>query len=553
MARRLASTWTLSILGATCVPLVVVALATHDLLERTTLDAAARIRAETVHAAAAVLHAHLDDGRHKLAAIALLLGDTDARAAELDNFTSSVAARELDRLLEPHDAFLEVGVRRLDQANDVLSQSQSKSFGANQIELYTNRALPPSQSLDASINQVVEQLPSEDPRLLAARAGRAYTATTPEIAGEVLSLSLSQPIGAERLLLARLDLEPLRALLRRLASDERRGIELLDASNVVFLSTGAPAHGEDALITELDAGHGGWRVRVSEPRGPALAPLATARSGLFVALLVALLLGVVLSILFARRIVAPVRHLARTAERFGAGELALRTGIERADEIGQLAAAFDRMADSLAELDRLKSEFVAHASHELRTPLTSAKLALANVEDGLAGPEALARVRADLDRLVRLVNELLDLARIEAGIELASAPTRLEDVAREVALALQPLATVPIEVRGASEELALDRARIHQVLVNLVDNARKHARTRVTIEIGARELAVVDDGPGVPEAERERVFERFVRLAPPGASGAAGGAGLGLSIARKLVELHGGTVHCTGSAFVVRF
>src|SRR6185503_20899425 len=121
------------------------------------------------------------------------------------------------------------------------------------------------------------------------------------------------------------------------------------------------------------------------------------------------------------------------------------------DEIGQLALAFDRMAAAVQQIGQVKGEFVAHVSHELRTPLTSAKVTLANVQEGIGGKESLGRVQEDLDRLIRMVNELLDVARIDAGITLAKQPTDLGSLARSTVEILRPIAKVPLAVTGAGE------------------------------------------------------------------------------------------------------
>jgi len=198
----------------------------------------------------------------------------------------------------------------------------------------------------------------------------------------------------------------------------------------------------------------------------------------------------------------------------------------------------------------MKGEFVSHVSHELRTPLTSAKVALANVQEGISGKESLGRVQEDLDRLIRMVNELLDVARLEAGLRIATQPTDLGGLVRGAAESLRPLAKVELRISGAGDVVDLDPARVQQILVNLVDNALKYARSRVDIEVRGREVRVTDDGPGVPPEHRERIFEKFARVQtgpkPPG-------AGLGLSIARKLAQLHGAALSCEGNTFVLRF
>jgi signal transduction histidine kinase len=207
------------------------------------------------------------------------------------------------------------------------------------------------------------------------------------------------------------------------------------------------------------------------------------------------------------------------------------------------------MASAVQELDRLKGEFVAHVSHELRTPLTSAKVSLANVQEGIAGKEAVGRVQEDLDRLIRMVNELLDVARIEAGVTLAKEPADLGALVRSSVDTLRPLARVPLEVTGSGATVEVDRARIQQIVVNLVDNALKYAKSRVDVAVSGREVRVTDDGPGVPPEHREKIFEKFSKVEtgpkPPG-------AGLGLSISRKIAQLHGGSLACEDNSFILK-
>ena len=173
-----------------------------------------------------------------------------------------------------------------------------------------------------------------------------------------------------------------------------------------------------------------------------MAPLRQARLQvvLFFGLACAMTIG--LAALLGGRILRPIASLAGTADRLGRGDLEARSGIRRDDEIGQLAQAFDRMAAAVQQLDQMKGDFLAHVSHELRTPLTSAKVALANVQEGITGTETLGRVQEALNRLIRMVNELLDLARIEAGIELTREQTDLGELVRSSVESLRPLARV---------------------------------------------------------------------------------------------------------------
>jgi signal transduction histidine kinase len=176
-------------------------------------------------------------------------------------------------------------------------------------------------------------------------------------------------------------------------------------------------------------------------------------------------------------------------------------------------------------------------------------LTLANVREGLSGVETLDRVQGDLDRLIRMVNELLDVAKIEAGVTLEKRPTELGGLVRSTVDVLRPLAKVALEVRGQGSTVEVDASRVQQIVLNLVDNALKYAKSKVDVEIDGRTVRVSDDGPGVPPEHQESIFRRFAKVEtgpkPPG-------AGLGLSIARKLAELHGGTLVCQGNTFVLK-
>jgi signal transduction histidine kinase len=222
------------------------------------------------------------------------------------------------------------------------------------------------------------------------------------------------------------------------------------------------------------------------------------------------------------------------------------------------------MAQSLQELDQLKSDFVSHVSHELRTPLTSAKLSLANLQDDVLGPitpkqrEVVARIRQDMDRLIHMVNELLDLARLEAGkVEIHRETIDLGSVTSQAVETIRPLASqkgVALSIEGAISVQG-DRGKLLQVILNLLDNAVKFTPSggSVCVAMKGQELIVEDSGPGLT-TDPEKIFEKFARREQPGAPG----AGIGLSITRKLVELHGATICATnrsegGARFSVQF
>ena len=253
--------------------------------------------------------------------------------------------------------------------------------------------------------------------------------------------------------------------------------------------------------------------------------------------------------LFARRI----RRLERAAERIASGRFDEPVVDFGADEVGELARAFERMRVRLAQLDHARREFIANASHELRTPLFSLSgfLELLDDEeiDERTRREFLQTMREQVTRLEKLAVELLDLSRLDAGqIELRRESVALGEVARVVADEFRAVAQQtehPLEVIVDGDAAALaDEQRSVQIARILVENALVHTppgtavRIRVAASPQGASLRVEDDGPGIPEAESPHVFERFYRV--DGAQ--ASGSGLGLAIALELARLMGGTL-----------
>jgi signal transduction histidine kinase len=255
----------------------------------------------------------------------------------------------------------------------------------------------------------------------------------------------------------------------------------------------------------------------------------------------------------ARGMTSPLREMAGATRAMARGDFSRRVTVTSRDEIGSLARAFNAMAAELAETDRVRRDLVANVSHELRTPITALQALLENVADGVAplDPETMRTMLAQVERLGRLVERLLDLSRLESGSvpldrrRFAVEPM-LEHAAREARLHADD-ATVVVDVEPHDLELTADPERLHQVVANLVENALRHSPPGGTVSISARArddavvFAVADDGPGIPPDEAPRVFERFYR-ADSARSSDHGGAGLGLAIARWIVDLHDGEI-----------
>jgi signal transduction histidine kinase len=260
-------------------------------------------------------------------------------------------------------------------------------------------------------------------------------------------------------------------------------------------------------------------------------------------------LGLLVAAFHARRI----RRLQRAAERIAEGDFADPIADEGNDELGQLAASFDRMRVQLEQLDSARKEFVANASHELRTPLFALGgfLELMDDEDldEATRREFLATTRAQVDRLARLATDLLDLSRVDAGrLRIVQEEVSLTEAARWLGEELHALAEATGHrlVVDAEEDVwaFADEERVLQIGRALAMNALTHTPAGCHVTLAARRdgpratLSVRDDGPGIDPAHTERIFERFYRVDGTQASG----SGLGLAIARELAECMGGRV-----------
>ncbi|MEU3574438.1 HAMP domain-containing sensor histidine kinase [Kitasatospora sp. NPDC036755] len=270
----------------------------------------------------------------------------------------------------------------------------------------------------------------------------------------------------------------------------------------------------------------------------------------------------------AHGLTAPLREMTAAARAMASGDYSRRVEAASRDEIGELAAAFNAMAADLQAADRHRRELVANVSHELRTPIAALRAVLENVVDGVVqpNPATLEAALEQTERLGRLVTHLLDLSKIDDGVvDLDARPFEvrefLDGVLRGVtvdgataggAFSRRGDVRLALEVSPTGLTGVADPERLHQVVANLVDNACKHSPPGGTVTVRARPegdpggllLEVEDEGPGIPAADRTRVFERFGRsgTATAAGPGSDGGTGLGLAIARWAVDLHGGRI-----------
>ncbi len=255
-----------------------------------------------------------------------------------------------------------------------------------------------------------------------------------------------------------------------------------------------------------------------------------------------------------RRLLQRLEQLERSVQRFGEGDLSVRVPEQGHDEVARLARQFNAAAGRIEALVQSHKSLLANASHELRSPLTRIRMGLELLQGDAPPPVARAEIERNIAELDQLVDEILLASRLDAGVH-----DLLELEAVDlVGLAAEECARVDAELRlggpdapgaeGAQlQDVQGDARLLRRALRNLLENARRYSQGPVSLELvpgpgGTDIVRVCDHGPGVPPAQRERIFEPFYRL--PGASERAGGVGLGLALVRSIAERHGGSVRC---------
>ena len=273
---------------------------------------------------------------------------------------------------------------------------------------------------------------------------------------------------------------------------------------------------------------------------------------------IAIVASLIVTQLLARGMTSPLREMTYATRRMAAGDYSQRVRATSLDEVGQLADAFNTMADDLEQADTFRRELVANVSHELRTPVTALQAQLENIVDGVTEPDpaTMQAALAQTERLGRLVTYLLDLSRLEAGdVPLQIADVRLQDFLEEAAEGAMLVGATkrlrfPVVVDPPDLSVPADPDRLHQILANLLHNAVRHSPPDDEVRLEASRVGsdvridVIDHGPGIARDQRPHVFERFVRGNTPALTGqvSTGGTGLGLAIVRWAVELHGGRI-----------
>lgn len=354
----------------------------------------------------------------------------------------------------------------------------------------------------------------------------------------------------------------------------RSRVVLVDAEGTVVVDTSRTLLGSRFPETVAGAGipvvgNGGTvgTLFVGAMMGPGLAAsdtafLASVTRAIVLAAGIAALAALVVGLLAVRRLTNPVAELTRAAERAAAGDLGVRVAVSGKDEIARLAGTFNRMTEALRDQEEGRQRMIADSAHELATPVSLIQGTVEAMLDGVypSDRSTLEGLHEETLRLARLVEDLNELSLLDSGtLELRLEEAELAEIARSeagrfTAKAAEKGVSIAVEAAVGLPGAAVDRLRIGQVLANLLGNALRHTPRGGSIAVrleameGARiRLAVEDSGPGIPEAERARVFERYYRV--DGARAAAeGGRGLGLAIAAGIVKAHGGTMRAGSSA-----
>jgi signal transduction histidine kinase len=331
--------------------------------------------------------------------------------------------------------------------------------------------------------------------------------------------------------------------------DARERAEVLRDGQATFLDGRPFAISGPLRVVVISADHG-RTVVAARPIGEIQTSLGTAGRVLLVGTPMLIVALAVASWVVIGRTLRPIAALRRGAAEITHTARSRRLPVpESRDEVHSLATTLNDMLARLEEAEQRQRALVSDAAHELRSPLASIRLQLEVAlghPEGQDWPETAEGVMEDAMRLSRLAEDLLALARLDerGGVPARREPVDLDEVVRQTVDRYgEARLTVcdPVVVRGD----ALDLSR---VLTNLVDNAVRHTSSKVEVALTADGvLTVTDDGPGIPEQDRERVFNRFTRL-DSGRSRDEGGAGLGLAIVRETVRAHGGAVHLEDAA-----
>lgn len=300
--------------------------------------------------------------------------------------------------------------------------------------------------------------------------------------------------------------------------------------------------------------------------------------------LIIILLGGIIALIMTNSLVKPINKLKSFMEIASTGDLTVHSDIDSKDEIGILSNSFNnmiaenkRLLEEVVQYDRLKTEFIANMSHELRTPLniifSTAQLfsLYMNKNEGLQNPEKLNNythtIKQNCYRLLRLVNNLIDITKIDSGfMELNLKNENIVEITEEIALStvgyIENMSrTIIFDTDTEEKIMAFDEEKLERILLNLISNATKFTRPGDTIKVTLQDkhdhviISVKDSGIGIPEDKLPQIFERFKQV-DSSLSRSHEGSGIGLSLVKSLVEMHGGkidvkSIHQKGTEFII--
>ena len=283
---------------------------------------------------------------------------------------------------------------------------------------------------------------------------------------------------------------------------------------------------------------------------------ASFNEALLYAALTATLVAIVLSLFFSRNVIAPVQMMSRATQRIADGRYDERVQVNGTDELAQLAVRFNQMAEKLNQIESMRRRLIGDVSHELRTPLTAIKGSMEGLMDGIlpANHETYQQIHTEADRLNRLVDDLQELSRVEArAYQLDIRPLDVSSLAQTVTKRLATHAEakriiLDLELTPNLPHVLADEDRATQVLTNLVGNALQYTPENGRITLSAKhvanevQIAVRDTGIGIPPEHLTHIFDRFYRVDKSRSRQSGGGSGIGLTIARSLIEAHGGRI-----------
>ena len=274
------------------------------------------------------------------------------------------------------------------------------------------------------------------------------------------------------------------------------------------------------------------------------------------AALAAMVVAIGLSFYLSRNVIAPVRAMSLASQRIADGHYDERVKVPGEDELAQLAMRFNQMAEKLNQVESMRRRLIGDVSHELRTPLTAIKGFMEGLIDGVlpATQETYQQIHAEADRLNHLVDDLQELSRVEArAYELDLHPLDVSSLMRTVTKRFRPQAeskhiVLDIELTPDLPPVLVDEDRAIQVLTNLTGNALQYTSENGAVTLSAKrinndvQISVRDTGLGIPPEHLQHIFDRFYRVDKSRSRHAGGGSGIGLTIARALVEAHGGRI-----------